>query len=168
MQIKITDFSGNLVNFELETSLPSDLLTREATFEDVVVSGWYTYMEERVAMSATVSYNATLTCDSCGEVFTKPYITTVQATFAINPDEEEYLYDGEMIDLTKPVSDSINLDFPLKVLCQDDCKGLCSGCGENLNTSSCKCHEGINTSSPFSVLMEKYSLGGADHGSTKK
>ena len=168
MQIKITDFSGTLVDFTLETQLPRDLLTREATFEDVVISGWYTYMEERVAISATVSYQATMLCDSCGEQFTKTYSTVVQATFALNPDEEEYLYDGEVVDLTKAVSDSINLDLPLRVLCTDDCQGLCSGCGVNLNHESCKCDEGTNASSPFSVLMEKYSLGGADDGSTKK
>jgi uncharacterized protein len=31
------------------------------------------------------------------------------------------------------------LSIPLKVLCKDDCKGLCPRCGINLNDTSCSC-----------------------------
>ena len=31
--------------------------------------------------------------------------------------------------------------WPEKVLCREDCKGLCKVCGQNLNTGSCDCEE---------------------------
>jgi len=43
------------------------------------------------------------------------------------------------IDITKLISDSILLDIPYKVLCTEDCQGLCPQCGTNLNESTCDC-----------------------------
>ena len=33
------------------------------------------------------------------------------------------------------------LSLPFKVLCQEDCKGLCKECGINLNTGECNCED---------------------------
>jgi len=43
------------------------------------------------------------------------------------------------IDLDPDIREEIMLDYPLKPLCRQDCKGLCSGCGVNLNQETCKC-----------------------------
>ena len=39
------------------------------------------------------------------------------------------------------IYNEILLDFPMKVLCQEDCKGICSNCGANRNNESCDCKE---------------------------
>uniref|UniRef100_A0A0E0K7B5 Uncharacterized protein n=1 Tax=Oryza punctata TaxID=4537 RepID=A0A0E0K7B5_ORYPU len=44
------------------------------------------------------------------------------------------------IDISKHVRDIIHLEITLEALCSPTCKGLCLGCGENLNTSSCSCN----------------------------
>jgi uncharacterized protein len=31
------------------------------------------------------------------------------------------------------------LQVPMKILCSEECKGLCPNCGVNLNTGSCNC-----------------------------
>jgi uncharacterized protein len=31
------------------------------------------------------------------------------------------------------------MEFPLRFLCHDDCKGLCQRCGKNLNEGECDC-----------------------------
>lgn len=43
------------------------------------------------------------------------------------------------MDLTEPVRQSLIVALPLKPLCRDDCKGLCSQCGANLNEGVCDC-----------------------------
>ena len=43
------------------------------------------------------------------------------------------------LNLAAPVRDEILLSFPLRFLCREDCRGLCSGCGANLNTEPCRC-----------------------------
>lgn len=50
-------------------------------------------------------------------------------------------YQGDLIDLDPLVAEQIILQIPMKVLCQEDCKGLCPHCGINRNTGSCQCHE---------------------------
>ena len=42
-------------------------------------------------------------------------------------------------DLNDIVKDDIILFFPSKLLCGEDCKGLCSMCGVNLNQTTCSC-----------------------------
>ncbi len=50
-----------------------------------------------------------------------------------------YSVKNDTIDLTKIVDDLIMMNSPITFLCDEDCKGICLGCGENLNNSQCKC-----------------------------
>lgn len=43
------------------------------------------------------------------------------------------------IDIGDDVRQEMIVDVPVRVLCQDDCKGLCPGCGVDLNTEKCQC-----------------------------
>jgi uncharacterized protein len=47
----------------------------------------------------------------------------------------------EVFDLTEAVCEDIVLAFPQRMLCRDDCRGLCPQCGQNLNVRTCDCHE---------------------------
>lgn len=55
-----------------------------------------------------------------------------------------YLYrvseDG-WINLDRALHEQILLSIPIRVLCRPDCGGLCSQCGQNLNTGTCDCQE---------------------------
>lgn len=57
-------------------------------------------------------------------------------------DEFSFL-DGCILDVDKLVSDEIVVALPTKVLCKEDCKGLCTVCGTNLNHSSCSCNRSV-------------------------
>lgn len=53
-----------------------------------------------------------------------------------------FIYDlsGEYsIELNDRIRDEIILDYPLKILCSPNCKGLCLKCGKNLNGGPCEC-----------------------------
>lgn len=43
------------------------------------------------------------------------------------------------VDLTEVVREDILLVFPHRHLCRSDCRGLCPGCGQNLNEGVCRC-----------------------------
>ena len=47
---------------------------------------------------------------------------------------------GEYLEVDEDIREEILLNFPLKVLCRKDCKGLCPGCGANLNYEECRCN----------------------------
>lgn len=47
--------------------------------------------------------------------------------------------DQDSIVLDDEVRQALTLALPLKHLCQDDCKGICAGCGADLNVEECRC-----------------------------
>ncbi|MBT3311042.1 MAG: DUF177 domain-containing protein [Desulfobacterales bacterium] len=54
-------------------------------------------------------------------------------------------FSGGMIELKDSVQEQLILAFPVKPLCRESCKGLCSNCGANLNDMKCDCeNEYIN------------------------
>jgi len=48
-------------------------------------------------------------------------------------------YQGEGLMLEDALREQVLLALPLKVVCREDCKGLCPLCGKNLNESQCSC-----------------------------
>jgi uncharacterized protein len=70
-------------------------------------------------------------CSRCLEEFER--VSQKQADFVYKPDNEH------TIDLSSDIRDTIFLERPINPLCADDCKGLCSVCGANLNKSKCRC-----------------------------
>ncbi len=63
------------------------------------------------------------------------------------------LFQGDEIDLKEGIQEQVVLSLPLKPLCKENCKGLCSNCAIDLNTNSCACHE-IPQNSPFAALAK--------------
>lgn len=67
----------------------------------------------------------------------------------LEPSEQEvtenlgFSYDldglGGYLDMDKDIREAILLNFPLQVLCDKECKGICPRCGVNLNKESCSC-----------------------------
>ena len=49
-------------------------------------------------------------------------------------------YSGDNIDFSEDFRESILLELPSKVLCSENCRGLCPSCGENLNEERCDCN----------------------------
>lgn len=55
-----------------------------------------------------------------------------------NLDEQPYL-NGYNLDVDQLVCNELLLSLPMKVLCNEDCKGICNRCGTNLNHETCDC-----------------------------
>jgi len=47
---------------------------------------------------------------------------------------------SKQIDLEEPFAAAIITAIPLRILCHEECKGLCASCGVNLNDMCCNCH----------------------------
>lgn len=69
--------------------------------------------------------------------------------------EMELGYYDEEINLSDYVKEQLLLAIPVKLLCTDDCKGICQHCGANLNKEKCSCSTGLRKSSPFDILKNK-------------
>ncbi len=55
--------------------------------------------------------------------------------------EETEELDGYMLDVDELVRSEIVIGWPTKILCREDCKGICSVCGQNLNHGTCTCQD---------------------------
>ena len=60
---------------------------------------------------------------------------------------------GRTLDLAPQVWESVLLLLPSKVLCREDCAGLCPRCGADLNEGPCSC-EGEEGDPRFEVLRQ--------------
>jgi DUF177 domain-containing protein len=58
-------------------------------------------------------------------------------------ESEVSYYQGDGILLEDMVREQVLLAVPLKMLCREDCQGLCPQCGKNLNSGSCSCAEPV-------------------------
>ena len=55
-------------------------------------------------------------------------------------DEANYI-DGYTLDVDQLVGSEILIGWPTKILCSEDCKGICNVCGQNLNQGTCNCED---------------------------
>lgn len=49
-------------------------------------------------------------------------------------------YDGNGLELNDVLREVVLLALPMRLVCSDDCKGICPTCGQNLNQQACDCH----------------------------
>ena len=54
------------------------------------------------------------------------------------------LLDNGTVDLSELARETFILNMPSKTLCREDCRGLCSGCGVNLNYEKCRCKKEVD------------------------
>ncbi len=55
-------------------------------------------------------------------------------------DDYAIIEDG-FLDMDEQLLEQLEMEFPLRFLCKDDCTGLCQRCGKNLNEGACSCAE---------------------------
>ena len=66
-------------------------------------------------------------------------------------------YSTEEINLTPLIREQLMLALPTRPLCDENCRGLCGGCGANLNRESCACS--VSGTDPRLALFRKLKVG---------
>lgn len=59
-------------------------------------------------------------------------------------DYDAFIIDKNELDLIDIIGQTLDFNLPSMILCSEDCKGLCQGCGVNLNKENCSCSEIAN------------------------
>lgn len=106
-------------------------------------------------LRGTLSADMICICDRCGAEFRRVKDTQLMATIVeenTGDNPELFVLDGDEIDLTEILSTLFVLDMETKFLCREDCKGLCSTCGKDLNLGPCGCRKQIDPR--FAVLEQ--------------
>ncbi len=139
------DFSGELLDGVCPFVTP------------VIVKGSIVNRAGIVTMEATASCTMQYICDRCAAPAEKrlcvPMAHTLVAELNCEDDADAYIVvpDGKL-DLAQLTWEDLLLFLPSKLLCRDDCKGICPQCGKNLNEGTCECKKEIDPR--FAALLD--------------
>ena len=81
-------------------------------------------------------------CDRCLTGFDREYCYDFSHTLvrSLNTPNDDYIVGGDnTLDVNELAISDLLLQLPTKILCREDCKGLCYVCGQNLNEGECNC-----------------------------
>ncbi len=103
---------------------------------------------KELRITADVALAAIVPCDRCLDPVRIPLHFQIDKNLSLEDgvatDEEtegtDYLI-GFDLDADRLVCAEILVNWPMKVLCRSDCKGICKVCGMNLNHGTCNCRQ---------------------------
>ncbi|MDD2980416.1 MAG: DUF177 domain-containing protein [Hespellia sp.] len=105
--------------------------------------------EREITISGNTKLVIAIPCDRCLEEVKKEFDLDFVKTVDLNQsdadlveglDESNYI-DGYNLDVDKLLYNEILIGWPMKILCREDCKGICNVCGQNLNKGTCSCED---------------------------
>ncbi|MBQ3089872.1 MAG: DUF177 domain-containing protein [Oscillospiraceae bacterium] len=156
----IIHLPGGVKTFEFDLDLSDlDFYGRKPICEPVHVKGKVENRADMLILEATASSELDLLCDACGKPFRRVKTIEVQRMLATELQDEEdddiILLDGSILDAGEVFTTEFVLEMDTINLCREDCKGLCLGCGADLNTEPCQCKPDMDPRlSALSALLE--------------
>ena len=130
----------------IELDYPSIKLSDDLTLSPLKGFITATRTTEGIYIQGELESAAALECARCLTETIVPLEFTVDELFYYPPQSappgENRVGEDGMIDLAPLVRELSLLSLPVKVLCRDDCQGLCQECGANLNDGDCGCDSG--------------------------
>ena len=145
---KIIDCPGESISFSTSVDL-RDLQYGESypVSEPVLASGVVRNTAGVLMMTGSVHTTLHGVCDRCARDFDKdvdiPIDVVLVTELSNEENEDEWVFplEGDNADLEDIVRTVFVLNMDSKLLCKDDCKGLCCQCGKNLNDGPCDCRK---------------------------
>ncbi|MEE9432495.1 MAG: DUF177 domain-containing protein [Melioribacteraceae bacterium] len=146
MIIKISTLSNGNHEILLEKKV-KELKLDQPFVDDLILNCKVDKSDYQIVIDCKLHAVANFICDRC----TADFNLTLHSDFKLvyffdkgNIDKDNtsirYLPDSETeIDLTKDAFEFAQFSIPMKKLCDEDCNGLCSNCGINLNEKKCDC-----------------------------
>ena len=148
---KIIDSPGASVPFSVSVDL-SDLRYGVScpVSEPVVAQGVVRNTAGVLLMKGEVTTTIHGICDRCAAEFDRfidfPIDVVLVTELSNEENEDEWVFplEGDSADLDDIVRTVFVLNLDSKLLCKDDCKGLCHRCGKNLNDGPCGCQKELD------------------------
>lgn len=149
MQIDISGLIGKRLNQqEVSVSFEGKNFTldgEEIQFVNpIVVDGIFTMTGDIVSFNGKVKTTLKLICSRCLENFNYVSELDIDEKFSkVTHDEDNdiIIIHSDKVDLLPIIETNLILSLPMKKLCDEECKGLCSVCGTDLNHSNCNCEK---------------------------
>ncbi len=122
----------------------------------VAVEGVLKNVAGIVTLHYSVHFTMALKCDRCLKEFEQVFSEKFEHVLVNRLESEDgdfILVEDMLLNLDELVISDVVLSMPSKILCSEDCKGLCPICGKDLNQGDCGCTE-PEGDSRFDVLKQ--------------
>ena len=115
-----------------------------------------------LVMTGSIETTIHGTCDRCASDFDRevhfPIDVVLVTELSNEENEDEWVFplEGDSADLDDIVRTVFVLNLDSKLLCKEDCAGLCHRCGKNLNDGPCNCQKELDPRfAALKQLLEK-------------
>lgn len=139
------DHASNMVIDAKETvSYISDGKTNYKVLEPIQLKGEFESIGNGIVrFTGEIRSKLESRCSRCSTKVEYPLAVEFEQRFSsgfegIDQEDIESVV-GERVDLEPIVMEELHVSIPMSVLCKEDCKGLCSTCGGDLNVDGCDC-----------------------------
>ena len=160
---KIIENPGAVVPFSTSVDL-SDLCygVSYPVTEPVRAEGQVRNTAGVLVMTGSIETTIHGTCDRCASDFDRevhfPIDVVLVTELSNEENEDEWVFplEGDSADLDDIVRTVFVLNLDSKLLCKEDCQGLCCRCGKNLNDGPCSCQKELDPRfAALKQLLEK-------------
>ena len=145
LQLKqIFDIEGEIKELDcnIEAEQLQDTYISQSLKTPIVLNGKIENRAGIVTMTYSCKFTLDHICDRCLKEFNREYVYNFEHTLiqATNTDSDEYIVcPDNTLDLSELAISDLLLQLPTKILCREDCRGLCYVCGQDLNEGECNC-----------------------------
>ena len=160
---QIIDRPGASVSFSVSVDL-SDFCygVSYPVSEPVLAEGNVRNTAGVLVMQGSIATTIHGICDRCASEFHRkvefPIDVVLVTKLESEENEDEWVFplEGDSADLDDIVRTVFVLNLDSKLLCKEDCKGLCPQCGKNLNDGPCNCRKELDPRfAALKQLLEK-------------
>ncbi len=112
-------------------------------FRPVFVDGMIRNRAGVVTLEYTAESTFRTQCDRCLKELERDFSLSFEHILVrhlANGENDDYIVtQNDRLDMDDVALNDVLLEMPTKMLCSEDCKGLCPVCGADLNTTDCGC-----------------------------
>ena len=147
MKIQVAGLSQGVHRFSFR--IPAAGLSLGEEFaREVEVDAVLDRTATEISLEAEVRTVGRFVCDRCVAAFDLDLAPSYRMLYVWDGADRSHLDPSEVqvvnpsmavIDLSEDVRQTILLAVPFKLLCREECPGLCPGCGADLNREACRC-----------------------------
>ena len=158
---KIINAPGERIEFQFELDLSDvDFSGLYPAQDPVVVTGDVRNTAGMLLLSFTASSTLKSVCDRCLKPFDNPKSVRCEYALAETVEDERcddiIVLENGCVDVGDLARTAFILEMDAKTLCSEDCKGICPGCGVDLNQGSCTCKKEVDPRlAVLAKLLEK-------------
>ncbi|PKL51505.1 MAG: hypothetical protein CVV37_06100 [Nitrospira bacterium HGW-Nitrospira-1] len=148
MKILLTDIPDESLDLDIEEKFGAEEVPLVSPVKACLR---LTKVYGEIIVTGSVNAELELECSRCLKMFRRIINAPVNVVYhpleEIGTDRHELtddemdmeFYKGEELDLKDLIREQIILNIQMKPLCDENCKGICSQCGTDLNTGTCSC-----------------------------